>query len=360
MWQGFIGTEIQRTNRNLLLANLGMVGIPIAIGVFGWSYWGSFFGGAKLVSNQDLISAPSNYIGRYVKVIGSAHMETGMQEISQRKSKYTGEVKSETVTARIIALKLSGDQPNSERAIFVKLQNEAPANNFATGKIESMSTFLEQEIQSSPERDSILPVTLDTASNFHLPGYFSLAIGLTGGIIGAINLAKWKQRQNNHQLHPIVKQLGNYGDAAYLSQQIEQELNRPSVIVHKETKISDNWMFQKSSFGLEIKKMVDIIWIYFQVTSHRTNGIPTGKTYTTICFDRNGGKVEIPGSEAQVMELAAQIHARVPWAMIGYSDEIKLAWEQDRVNLIAYVDDAHQEFKADSNSSKAEDLHANN
>ena len=160
-----------------------------------------------------------------------------MQEISQRKSKSIGEVKSETVTARIIALKLSGDLPNSKRAIFVNLQNEAPANNFATGTIESMSTF------------------------------------------------------------------------------IEQELNRPSVINHKQTKISDNWLLQKSSFGLEIKKMVDIIWIYFQVTSHRTNGIPTGKTYTTICFDRHGEKLEIPGSEAQVMELAAQIHARVPWQL---------------------------------------------
>lgn len=67
-----------------------------------------------------------------------------------------------------------------------------------------MLTFIEQEIESSPERDLILPVTLDTVSNFYLPGYFSLAIGLTGGIIGAINLAKWKQRQDNNQLHPIA------------------------------------------------------------------------------------------------------------------------------------------------------------
>ena len=360
MWQGFIGTEIQRTNRNLLLANLGMVGIPIAIGVCGWSYWGTFFGGPKLVSNQDLISAPSNYIGRYVKVIGSAHLETGMQEISQRKSKSTGEVKSETVTARIIALKLSGDLPNSERAIFVKIQNEAAASNFATGTIESMSTFIEQEIQSSPDRNLILPVTLNTDDDFYLPGYFSLAIGITGGIIGAINLAKWKQRQDRNQLHPIVKKLTSHGDAEYVSQQIEQELNRPSVISHGQTKISDRWMLQKSTFGLKITKLVDIIWIYFQVTSHRVNGIPTGKTYTTICYDRDGNKVEMPGAELQVMELATQIHARVPWAIIGYSDEIKLAWEKDRVNTIAAVDNARQEFEADPNFGQGENSHVNN
>ena len=81
MLQGFIGKEIHRTNRNLLLTNIGMAGIPIAIGIFGWSYWGGFFGGPKLVSNQDLISAPSSYMGRYVTVVGSRNLETGMQEI---------------------------------------------------------------------------------------------------------------------------------------------------------------------------------------------------------------------------------------------------------------------------------------
>lgn len=60
------------------------------------------------------------------------------------------------------------------------------------------------------------------------------------------------------------------------------------------------------------------------------------------------------------MDLAAQIHARVPWAIIGYSDEIELGWEKDRANLIAYVDNARQEFKTDPNSRQAEDLHANN
>ena len=360
MWQGFIGKEIQRTNRNLLLANLGMVGIPLAIGVFGWSYWGGFFGGPKLVTNQDLISDPSKYMGRYIKVIGSGYLETGMQEISQRKSKSTGEVKSETVTARLIAVKLGGDLPNSDRAIFVKLENDAPAANSAAGTIESMSSFVEQEIKSLPDRDLILPVVVNAKSGFHNPGYWGLAIGSIGGIIGAINLNKWKQRQDNINLHPIFKKLSQYGIPEMIVPGIDREFDGRNVIVHKQTKISENWLVQKQSFDLELRKIADIVWIYFQVTKHRTNGIPTGKTFATICHDRHGATIEIPGSEAEVMGLIEQIYTRVPWAIIGHTDEIKLAWEKDRANLISFVDQNRQkhEMGIDTNSSSNE--HTNN
>jgi hypothetical protein len=344
MWQGFIGKEIQRTNRNLLLTNIGMVAIPVTIGVFGWTYWSSFFGGPKLVTNQDFITAPSSYMGRYVKIVGAGNLETGMQEISQRKSKSTGEVKSETITARLILLKLSGTNANRDRGIFVKLENDAPADNSAIGTIESMSDFVEREVKSLPDKDLILPVIVNAKQDFHTPGYWGLAIGSIGGIIGAINLAKLKQRQEKIELHPIVKKLSQYGMAELVAQEIDREFDGNNVIVHKNTKISDSWAIQQGTFGSEIEKMVDLIWIYFQVTSHRTNGIPTGKTYTTVCCFRDGENIEIPGAEDKVMELIAQIHARVPWAIIGYTNEIKLAWDKDRANLIAFVDEAHQEF----------------
>jgi hypothetical protein len=360
MWQGFIGKEIQRTNRNLLLTNLGMVGIPVAIGIFGWSYWGGFFGGPKLVANQDLISAPSSYMGRYITVVGSGNMETGMQEISQRKSKYTGEIKSETVTARLIAVKLSGNQPNSDRAIFVKLKNDAPAANSATGTIESMSSFVEQEIQSLPDKNLILPVVVNANGDFHIPGYFGLAFGLTGGIIGAVNLTKLKQRQEDINLHPIVKKLSKYGMAEMVAQEIDREFASQNIIIHQQTKISDNWLIQKQTFDLELKKVVDIVWIYFQVTKHRTNGIPTGKTFATICHNRHGEKIEIPGSEAEVMGLIEQIYPRVPWAIIGHTDEIKLAWEKDRDNLIAVVAANRQKYETGLDADDSPDPHVNN
>jgi hypothetical protein len=360
MWQGFIGKEIQRTNRNLLLTNLGMVGIPLAIGIFGWSYWGGFFGGPKLVANQDLISDPSRYLGHYIKIVGSGNLETGMQEISQRKSKSTGEVKSETVTARLILVKLSGDKSSSERGIFVKLENDAPAANTAAGTIESMSSFVEQEIKSFPDRDLILPVVVNAKHGFHNPGYWGLAIGSIGGLIGAINLGKWKQRQENINLHPIVEKLNQYGTAEMVAHEIDREFDSQNVVVHKQTKISNNWLIQKQSFDLEIKKIVDIVWIYFQVTKHRTNGIPTGKTFATICHDRHGKKIEIPGSEAEVMGLIEQIYTRVPWAIVGHTDEIKLAWEKDRANLISFVDENRQKYEAGINSNDDSDAYMNN
>ena len=360
MFPGFIGKEIQRTNRNFLLTNLGMVGIPIAIGLCGWTYWNGFFGGAKLVSNRDFIAAPSNYLGRYIKIVGSGNIETGLQEISQRKSKYTGEVKSETVTARLVAIKLSGDRTGSDRAVFVKLENEAPAANSATGTIENMSDLVENEIRSLPDKDMILPVVVNAKQGYQTPGYWGLAIGGIGGLIGAINLGRWKKHQENVSLHPISKQLSSHGQSEIIAHEIDREFADPQVIVHKQTKISKNWLIQHNTYGIELKKVADLIWIYFQVTNHRTNGIPTGKTFTVICHDRHGAKVEIPGSEEQVMALIDRIATLVPWAIIGYTDEMKLAWEKDRATVIAVVDEDRQKHEAGIDTDDEPDLHASN
>lgn len=100
MFQGFIGTEIQRTNRNLFLKSISILGIPVAIGMLGWnSYWGDFFGGAKLVASQDLIAAPDEYMGRFVKIVGTGNTNLELREITKKTT--LAVIKSEEVSINI-------------------------------------------------------------------------------------------------------------------------------------------------------------------------------------------------------------------------------------------------------------------
>jgi Putative transmembrane protein precursor len=352
MQPGFIGKEIRRTNQNLFFTGAGMAGLPIAIGVLGFSYWVSFFSGPKQISSQELVTAPSKYLGQYVTVSGSDNAETGWQQISQRKSKYTGEVKSESVSARFVAIKMpfSSDQ---NRVLLAKIAPEASASNTVTGKIDGIPTLVENELANIPNRDRILPVLIDAQGNFYGMGVFGIIVGGISGIIGTCCLISLKQRQKNVGFHPIIKNLSKYGKADAIAQQIDQEFQNQDVIVRNKTMISKSWLIQQESYETKFRQIKDIVWLYFQVTTHRTNGIPTGKTYSAIFCDRYGNKTEVAGTEAESVDLVQHIYSLMPWAIAGHSDDLQRAWDKDRAALIAAVDEARQKFRNEVISKNA-------
>jgi sulfur carrier protein ThiS len=341
MFSGFIGKEIQRTNRNLLLLNAGLLSVPVAIGILGWTYWGEFFGGAKLVASQDLIAAPDKYMGRYIKVVGSGSTELGIQEVTEKTEFVV--VKSKDVSAKLITIDL-GKVSNRHHSLLVKLKNDTPLTNTAIGTLESIPLYtVNEEVKSAIAENSTLPAMLDSSSDFRTLGYVGLVIGLLSGLVGGFELYSWQERRRDLTLHPLVKRLSKYGLAELVAESIDRELNTSNPISYRKTKIADTWLLKQGTYGLELAKLVDIVWIHLQVTSHRLNGIiPIGKSYAAICYDRDGTKIEMPGKKTQVAELLQQLELRVPWAIVGHSDEIQQAWEKERADFIAIVDENRQ------------------
>ena len=343
MFQGFIGREIQRTNRNLFFKSVSILGIPVAIGMLGWnSYWGDFFGGAKLVTSHDLIATPDEYMGRFVKIVGTGNTDLGLQEITHKTT--LAVINSEEVSAKMIAIDLD-ETTDRHHAILVKLKNDVPVGNSVTGTIASIPYDISTEVKSVIDDNATLPVMLDGETDFRALGYIGLVVGGFSTLWGGAELYGWKRQQRDRTLHPIVKRLSRYGQAEIVAQSIEQELGMSNGAIDKKTKLTASWLIHRAQLELEIGKLADIVWVYFQVTSNRLHGvIPIGNTYTVICYDRDGGKLEIPGAKAQVMAIVEQLQMRLPWAIVGYTDEIELAWRSDRSNFIAMVDADRQKF----------------
>ena len=343
MFQGFIGKEIQRTNRNLLVSSIGWLCIPVAIGALGWtSYWGDFFGGAKLVTSQELIATPEKYIGRYIKVVGAGNTETGITEITE--TTQFGIFKSENVSARMLALELTGSD-GQNCLILIKIKNDTAANNTVTGEIKSIPSSYSDNTDLKPliEDSLALPVMLDAAVDFRLLGYVGLVLSLITGLAGGSNLAAWVQQQRDIKSHPTFEKLSTYGQPEIIAQSIEQELNISNIIVYKNTKITDTWLLYQDKHVLALGKLVDLVWIYSQTASNDFYGIiPLGTKHTVVCHDRNGDKIEIPETKERVLTLIEQIHTRVPWAIVGHTDELELLWMEDRADFIAVVDKDRQ------------------
>ena len=109
-------------------------------------------------------------------------------------------------------------------------------------------------------------------------------------------------------------------------------------MVSGKLRFTRSWLLLARAFSLDAMRPDDIVWIYKQVTQHRTNGVPTGKTYAVFVWDRHGVIIEIGGKEQGVEEMLRAIYERSPWCIVGFSPDIQRIWNSDRQGFVASVD----------------------
>ena len=65
-----------------------------------------------------------------------------------------------------------------------------------------------------------------------------------------------------------------------------------------------------------------VLWVYENVVQHRTNFIPTGKTYSVVVMLYDGRIFDIPMSRKTASQEALQyIAANMPYLFIGYDED---------------------------------------
>ena len=74
----------------------------------------------------------------------------------------------------------------------------------------------------------------------------------------------------------------------------------------------------------------DVVWAYQSTTQHRTNGIPSGKTYAAILRTMDGKQYTLSMKEEQVQRLLEAISVSLPGVVIGYTEDLERVYKQDR------------------------------
>lgn len=80
-----------------------------------------------------------------------------------------------------------------------------------------------------------------------------------------------------------------------------------------------------------------LIWAYQVTTTHRTNGIKTGTTYSVMLYvddSRNSVTLHMP-NESITLEALNKINQTFPWVVVGFSDELKKMFNKDRPQFMA-------------------------
>lgn len=79
-----------------------------------------------------------------------------------------------------------------------------------------------------------------------------------------------------------------------------------------------------------------VMWAYQSTTTHRTNGIQTGTTYSvTFYVDGYNKKFDISvPSETAAQQILQRLNTTCPWVVVGYSEELKKLYNNNRPEFL--------------------------
>jgi hypothetical protein len=176
------------------------------------------------------------------------------------------------------------------------------------------------------------------ATNFYSKGYLGLGLGVLVGLASLFAAGLALYRLINPQAHPALKALSRFGTVDAVTSEIDVDMATGQEQVGKKVHFTRRWLVSTQS-SLQAMPFRDIIWCYKMITQHRTNGIPTGKTYAAHIMDRHGKNLIIIGKEAEVDQVLQKTVHSVPGVVAGFSNELSALWQKDRPRFVAAVDE---------------------
>lgn len=233
--------------------------------------------------------------------------------------------------------------------LLLLVQLSHPADESRTdylGTLKELTGELRDEItrqlssQIGNGRRTFLPLYLDVRDVeqrwIWLGGGALLVAGI---LIGVYLNIQFTDRQRNPSHHPIMKRLSRFNtEVDLLLSRVDGEMQTKSVKVGSLI-LTENWMIHQTFFTLDMIPFADIAWIYRSIIRTKYYGIITvAKNYGAVVHERYGAPLNIRASDDAVWTMLDHIAQRAPWAIYGYSDDLKMIWNHDRVDFLRLVD----------------------
>lgn len=337
MWEGFIGNQVRRCNRNLLITNVLLLAACVGVGALNFNYLSNWFRGTAPVDPQQIAQLHSaddlkrNFVSFDVPEV----FESGVQEVETENGKETGTVLSDFVVVHV-----------GNRALLVKTSPSQASSKHMEGELVEMpadvSTHMRQGL-TADENAMLLPFMLD-AKDYRDNGWWLLCLGVPTILLGAWNLSKWAQRSGNPASSPIVKRLGGEPGVIALGQQLDIEMMSGTEKFGAAV-VSPSFLHVPSVYDSHIVPLADLVWVHKKITQRRVNFVPAGKTYEALLYTRNGQTCNVAGSEAQVNSLLEKLARQYPWIIAGWTADLEATWKKNAAGVIAAVDERRAKAK---------------
>lgn len=323
MWQNFIGQQVRRTNRNLLIVNLLIVLALGALLAFSWSYLTSFFVTPQTLTRQQITAQLPRLSGTIVTVNGQRAFPTGLQWQNGNDVLYEYAA-LDTGDAFVIIKASPGDTAHTS---YTGAVEELPA--------EVRRRLLEDFRRDQPGAPDPFPPFLINAHDARREGWIGLVIGIPLALLVLWNLNKGRARVSDITAHPAVRALKVAGEPWQVAQQIEGEL--PAALEFNAMKVTASWMLAPTFFTLHVRRLQYLVWVYGKVVRHYAYFIPTGKSWGIVLCDANGA-FEFPLKNEEMMAGAvAAIVQHAPHVIAGHTPELENLYNTKRAEFVAAV-----------------------
>ena len=124
----------------------------------------------------------------------------------------------------------------------------------------------------------------------------------------------------------------SYLQAGYTEAAIDSDMNSAVNYLKKDTiKLGRLCIYDLQSTTPMAIPVNKILWAYQNTTTHRTNGIKTGVTYSINIYSEGRSKVQIISvpDETTAQNILQDIDSRYPWVVVGYTEDLKKMFFKD-------------------------------
>ena len=126
-------------------------------------------------------------------------------------------------------------------------------------------------------------------------------------------------------------------DSGYTETRVESDYSTAtSYLKNGEVKVGRLFTYYMSGSTPRLILNSKLLWAYQSTVTHRRNGINVGTTYSVMLYvDGNKNNINLPmPNEAVTRQMLQKIDATLPWVVVGYSDELKRMFNNDRAHFL--------------------------
>lgn len=320
--------RVKNSNRLILFLSLiGLAGVIVLSVISSIPYWMAQITGPIEISGKE-ISALDGSTHLYNRAVSGIDMDDTFY-YEETIDEDTG--RQVRIDAYFGALEVSED-------VWILVRHPEEINTRQddyVGTLQPIPSGVSREVaelSADEMRIDYLPVMLDTTKNEVMWYVGTLVLAITG-LASIWGLFTFIQRNNDPSKHPILKRLARYGDPEIFISQVESELASSNTKIGK-LNITENYLVNSAGIGFNAMPFDKVAWVYMMIVKGRYNT----KTYQAHFKDVTGYEIMIAAKEKEVNQMLQAVASRAPWAIAGYSEDIKKTWNKDRPAFLAEVE----------------------
>lgn len=260
----------------------------------------------------------------------------------------TGGKKNTTALYYIISIDADNNPPYMAVRVPVSMEDdmEAMADNTFSGKfsepihisgtVKEMNSstqkyfisymkefgFTEQEV-----KDMMVPYYISHGKTGDMMNEMVYIIFGIGAVLTIWSIIYMFRVMQGSKLKKIRKEIA---DAGYSEEQVDADWASASeVLVNGVMKIGQVFTFINDDVPHAVKKE-NLVWAYMKTTTHKTNGITTGTTYSVIMFTKDNKEYPVGvKDESTARYVLDEMGKRMPWMLLGYDDELRRCYKRN-------------------------------